>query len=150
MFMSKNKTKFKYTGIKLLNCTNQNRLTKIFNDKHITLEFFDKTKTTEEVINTINNLPLGKLVCIKVTEYGRYKNENTAANVIFVTREIDKLFTGKIPHITLNVKHNGKAVNSYKCFTGAGRTKPLVKTLYLWGEIGYFDYNNNFYTEPIK
>lgn len=141
--MSKNKTKFKYIGIKITD-------KRIKEDLHFTLEFFSKEKTTEEVINIINNIPLGQDVGVKITQIGFYNNTNIAYKIDLSQSPIKKYFKGKIPHITIKVMNNGKAVDSWKCFTDEGIAIDLIKSEWLCGVYGYFDYNNNFYTEPIK
>lgn len=114
---------------------------------HITLDFLGKTKRTDKM-KILENFPFNELVEITITHYGQYAPNGKLENVAYkveLPKSINKLFKGKIPHITIATYNNGKAVNSYKCFTDEGLYTPLSEPVTLDAICKCFNHKN----EPI-
>lgn len=106
-------------------------------------------KSREEKRKIINDTPLNLITDIKVTHYGQYAPNGKLENVAYkveLPKYVNELFNCSIPHITIATYNNGRAVNSYKCFTNDGICKPLDKPVIIKGIVKCFDHKN----EPIK
>lgn len=115
---------------------------------HITLDFLGK-KSREEKRKIINDTPLNLITDIKITHYGQYAPNGQLENVAYkveLPKYINELFNCSIPHITIATYNNGRAVNSYKCFTNDGLCTPLEKPVIIKGVVKYFNHKN----EPLE
>lgn len=105
---------------------------------HITLEYIGNLSYAEKVRKISDIAPLmGMFVHSTIDGMGRYKDENLAYRVKLPT-SILRAFKGTIPHITLQVSENGKAVNSCKCDFHD------IEILPCSGQVGLFTYKNEF------
>lgn len=94
---------------------------------HITLEYFPRDATDEHILEVIRSAPIGKAYQIKATRFGEWEDRNKGYRVE-LPKELETLFKGHIPHITTYVKSGCQAVDTWKAFTGLGKSKKVNNT----------------------
>ena len=95
-------------------------------DWHVTLNYFSNSTSDDYIKDILHNAPIGKVVTIKAIREGSYNGQNFGY-LVELPDEIKPYFQCKIhnlPHITTEVRKEGEPVNTWKCFTGAGKSSP--------------------------
>ena len=97
----------------------------VFDEKrHVTFAYFKKSDSYEKRVEWFKKIPesvLYNTYSIQIEEVGK-TDFNTALRVE-LPEELKPLFYGYIPHITLKVEKDGKAADSWKCFTKESKAR---------------------------
>lgn len=85
------------------------------NKNHVTLCYHPDDSYIADVAQTVEES--GNEYEVTLVAYGEYWEEGVLKNIgylVALPKELEDLFTGKIPHVTLGVFNGGKAVNTAK------------------------------------
>ncbi len=99
------------------------------NPIHVTLEYFPNSTSDEYIKEVLRTAPIGKNVTIKAIKKGSWNGENFGY-LVELPEELKPYFKNRIhnlPHITTKIQHGGKAVNTWKAFTGEGKSAPCCE-----------------------
>lgn len=115
-------------------------------DLHVTLEYFPNSTSDDYIRNILRTAPLGKKVTIHAIRKGSWQDKNFGY-MVELPDEIKPLFKNKlhnIPHITVETRGDAKPVDTWKAFTGDGKSQNCDK--YFEGEITMFRRNGSHFS----